>query len=267
MTNPDARPILAPRRVAMSRPIRSEQAATRLSLYPLLAGPIAAIIITILGASDVSAHDDRNYAVIFETSTVYRGLSAKINHYDPDLGTGSFTNSSLWAVDVDTCGSDLSWVEAGWSKRSSWSGQLRHKFMWQVGPTPCTFTIWPFNLGTPSAGQLYEYRLVYNGSANRWDMYTDGVLKAAKATGWVFADYLSVGGELAPVNNGTIDLGPSNAQQLQYQLSGGSWVDFFYEDSAHCDIDPPLLPYNLIHPVNSPTWIYFWGPAEGGVCP
>lgn len=138
--------------------------------------------------------------------------------------------------------------------------------MWQVTPT-CTFAIWPYNLGYPSSGQLYEYRVVYNSSDNRWDLYIDGILKAAKVTGFVFADRLVVGGELAPKDNATIDMGPSNAQQLQYLQSGGGWVYFDYEDFAHCDIDPPLQPYNLVHPANSPTWIYFWGPEAGGYCP
>lgn len=250
----------------MKRATKSEHATARPPrLLPLLGLPVAAIIITIVGVSDVSAHEDRNYAVIFENSTVYRGIIAKINHYDPDLGTGAFTNSTVWVGDEDTCGGSA-WVEAGWSKRSSWGGQLRHKFMYQVTPT-CTFAIWPLNLGSPSPGPLYEYRVVYNSAANRWDLYIDGTLKAAKATGFVLADRLTVGGELAPVNNGTIDMGPSNAQELRYITAGGSEVYFYYEDFAHCDVDVPLQPYNLIHPANSPTWIYFWGPAAGGYCP
>lgn len=214
---------------------------------------------------DASSHATNSYAIITESSVgAYRGVVARGDFQNPDLGTAAFTNSSLFATKLNTCGS-VSWVEVGWSKRASWSGQARHKFMHMVPPN-CIFTIWPFNIGSPTVGPFYEYRLVYNATLNRWEYYVDGVIKAAVITGWTSSSLVRAGGELAPAGNSTVEMGPSNLQLLEYRLVNNTWVPFYYHDSIHCDVFPPLQPYNLIYPVSASDWIYVWGPAAGGYC-
>ena len=107
---------------------------------------------------------------------------------------------------------------------------------------------------------------MYNASNNRWEYYVSGVLKAAVITNWSTADRIDAGDELAPPYNSTVEMGPTNLQQLQYRLVNNSWVPFYYHDLKHCDVSPPLYPYNIIYPVSAPDWIYVWGPAPGGYC-
>jgi len=214
---------------------------------------------------DASSHANQTYALIRESSVgAYRGVIGSVDFENPDLGTGSFTNGTLWAGDDDSCGGNA-WVEGGWSKRASWGGQARHKFMYKVSPG-CVFTIWPNNLGSPSVGPFYEYRLVYNNGNNRWQLYVDAVYKAQIQTNWASADSVDVGSELAPPYNATVEMGPTHFQSLRYRRVDGSEVSFYYHDFIHCDFSPPLYPYNLIYPVSAPDWIYTWGPAPGGYC-
>ena len=226
----------------------------------------------LLYSRDTSGHLEPNsYAVIRETSLgAYRGVIGSVDFSNPAFGTGILTYASLWAVKANTCG-NLSWVEVGWSKRANWpghpewAGQARHKFMHRVPPN-CVFTIWPFSIGAPSVGPFYEYRLIYNSSNNRWEYFVDGAIKAAVIANWNSASYLQVGGELGPSLNGTVYMGPTNSQDLRYRRVDGTEVSFEYFDDIHCDVNPPLNPYNLIFPVSAPDWTYVWGPAAGGYC-
>lgn len=212
-----------------------------------------------------SGHDNASYAYIEENSVgAYRGVIGSGDFSNPDLGTGSFTNATLWAVDNGECGG-VAWIEVGWSKRADWGGQARHKFMWLVAPN-CVFTIWPFNLGTPAVGPFYEYRLLYSSSNNRWEYFINGQIKAAKVANWTSADLLEVGDELKPPGNASIEMGPNHFQTLRYRLLNGSEVSFYYHDFKHCDVTPPLYPYHFIYPVSAPDWIYIWGPAAGSQC-
>jgi hypothetical protein len=140
--------------------------------------------------------------------------------------------------------------------------------MYKLPYTGCAFTIWPFNIGSPAIGPFYEYRLVYNAAQNRWDYYINGIVKAAAITGWAIAsaDTMDVGSELAPAHISTVEMGPTNFQQLEYRLTNGTWVPFYYHDLIVCMPNPPMNPYNLIYPVSAPDWIYVWGPAVGGYC-
>jgi hypothetical protein len=134
-------------------------------------------------------------------------------------------------------------------------------------PAPgCNFTIWPFHLGVPAVGPFYEYRIAYSPTNARWEYFVNGTLKAAVTTNWSVADRIDAGDELAPPYNSTVEMGPNHLQQLQYRLTNNAWVQFFYHDSKHCDLTPPILPYNLIYPSSTPHWIYMWGPAAGGYC-
>jgi len=107
---------------------------------------------------EASSHTSSSYAYIEENSVgSYTGVVGSVDFQNPDLGTASFTNATVWIADNYACGGP-SWIEGGWSKRASWGGQARHKFMHKASPN-CVFTIWPFNIGSPAAGPFYEYAL------------------------------------------------------------------------------------------------------------
>lgn len=231
----------------------------------LLASTAVVAFNVFLYTQNASGHDQSSYAIITESSVgAYSGVLGMGDFENPDLGTGSFTNSTLWATKLNTCGS-VSWVEVGWSKRAQWSGQARHKFMYLVSPG-CVFTIWPNNLGAPAVGPFYEYRLMYNSGNNRWQLYINGAYKAQVQTNWSSSSLVRAGSELAPPYNGLVKMGPSHFQSLRYRRVDLTEVSFYYYDSKHCDVSPPLNPYNLIFPVSAPDWIYTWGPAAGGYC-
>lgn len=245
-------------------------------IVSLLVATIAIVAFNLfLYTRDASGHlTDNSYAWIREWSEApYRGVVASVDFQNPALGTGAFTNSTLWVENYQWCMSVSggSWVEGGWSKRASWpghptwAGQARHKFMYVV-PTNCTFSIWPFDIGKPVVGPFYEYRLVYSLSNNRWEYVINGAIKAAVKTSWPAATDLQVGSELAPSRDGTVYMGPTHFEQLRYLDLYFNEASFYYYDSKHCDANPPLFPYNLIFPVSAPDWIYVWGPAAGGYC-
>lgn len=213
----------------------------------------------------VSGHSASSYAYIEENSVgAYTGVIGRVDFSNPNLGSGSFTNGTLWAVDDQECGGSA-WIEVGWSKRADWGGQARHKFMWRLASS-CVLGIWPDNLGLPLVGRLYEYRLVYSATNRRWEYFVDGQIKAAIRANWTAADRLFVGDELSPPYDGTVYMGPTHFQMLRYRLTNNAEAAFYYHDFKHCDVTPPLNPYNFIYPASVPDWIYVWGPAAGGYC-
>jgi hypothetical protein len=93
----------------------------------------------------------------------------------------------------------------------------------------------------------------------------DGALEASVLTNWAWADYLEVGGEVRPPDM-VIHMGPTNFSNLVYRSVNGFEYNFYYHDLVHCDVDPPMQPFNLFYPGNTPNWIHTHGPAAGGYC-
>jgi hypothetical protein len=182
---------------------------------------------------NAGAHPGKGYAVVYETSSVFTGAKATINTPDPNLGNGSLTNETIWAVDDDTCGGQ-SWVEGGWSKNAGVAGgQRRYKFMYLVQPS-CTFTIYPMTQ-SPASGSTHWYELSYCtscGSNHYWYLYIDGTWKAGVNTGWKYADHLEAGGEVAPSG---VQMGTGNVWYNQYRTSTSTWYSWYGVDNWHCD--------------------------------
>ncbi|MBI2913333.1 MAG: hypothetical protein HYY03_05380 [Chloroflexi bacterium] len=213
------------------------------------------VVVTVLMSTGTAvAHSPRGYAIVYEwTNGWFRGAQARIDTANPDLGSGEFTNETLWAIDTDTCGG-FSWVEGGWSKRAEWGGQLRYKFMYKMQPT-CIFA--KYNIyESPQYGSWHTYRIQYCdtcGPNAYWFLYIDDVWKAGVLTGWVFAEYLESGGEVLPEG---IAMGPGNLWSPKYQNQNGVWTNWYGPDDWHCD--PPEDPaYNAYF--NSAADLYNWG--------
>ena len=220
---------------------------------------LAAVVIVIgLGKGDpANARATRKYAYVPEFSnSSYLGVEGLIQTANPNLNGGAFTNETLWATDLDTCGG--SWVETGWTKRADQGGQVRYKYQFSVPPS-CVWGQWP-NLGTPAIGSWHTYQMRYCNECGGigWVLYIDGVWKAGLGTSWAAADRLDAGGEVTVTNPQYVGMGPANLQTLKYRKVNLTWTAWSpnAQELPHCD-----FPYNAY--VNT-TAIYNWGPDSNG---